>query len=411
VIRRSVVLIGLAALMFFAYLTGNRTAFAMLYATLGLAAVAWTWTYLGWRGLKVHRSGLGGAYEVGEEYQEHIEASNGSRVSLPWMEFIDYSVIPGYNAGRLLSLRPRGRRRWRTEGRFELRGRYRLGPAELIAGDPFGFFRRSKQLPAGETVTVYPRLVDVSRMLPGSAHALGDTIASGRHADAPPDASGIREHVPEDGFSRIHWPSTARLGQPMSRVFERFEGSNLVVLLDLQERVHRGSGALSTLEYGVSLAASVAVEMINRGQPVGLACNDRRQTRIEVASGLEHLGRILDFLAEAQADRSAPLDSLLAGGATGPARHHALVVTPNADRGWVDVLVRSDQRSGRRTTVFSLDASTFDPRQAGARGARPPRPISYADDRLVWWRIEAGHDMFQPVAPGSATTRHLERAL
>jgi len=397
-VRRAIVVGGGLTLLFFAFITGNRVAFAMVYMVVGLTAAAWTWTYLGWRGLRLQRGGLGGVYQVGEKYAERVEAHNGSRLSLPWLEFIDHSRIPGYSAGRLLSLGPRSRRRWRAEGCFELRGRYQLGPAELVAGDPFGFFRRSIRVAAAEIVTVYPRLVDVGRMLPGATHAVGDTIASGRHADAPPDAYGIRAHDPEDGFSRIHWPSTARLGQPMSKVFEKFEGSRLMVLLDLERSVHRGSGAVSTLEYAVSLAASVAVEVINRGQPVGMACNDRRRSRVEAGTGSDHLRLILDLLAEAEADGSAPLDTLVASTFAAQRAHHTLVITPNPDLGWIERLVDADRRSGQRSTVFYLHGPTFasGPPALARRGRQltAARPRSYADDRLVWWQFEAGDEIF-----------------
>jgi len=164
---------------------------------------------------------------------------------------------------------------WRTQGRFISRGRYQMGPTRLVTGDPFGLFQRTVEVPAGSSVTVYPRLVDVTRFLPGASHTLGDTIAMGRFVDAPPDASGIREYDPADGFNRIHWPSTARLGRPMSKSFEKYEGSDLIVVLDLRTSAHLGESPESTLEYAVSLAG-LAGGVGSQPQPIRRACLQRR---------------------------------------------------------------------------------------------------------------------------------------
>jgi uncharacterized protein (DUF58 family) len=399
-VRRVVFVGGLVILLFFAYLTAIPLAYKMIYAAVLVVGASWLWTRFGARGLRVRREPPEGAYQAGEAFTETLMVENRSRIGLPWVEVIDRSGLPGYDAGRAISLGPRRSRRWMSQGRFQLRGKYAVGPMEIVTGDPFGIFTRTERLTAASDVTVYPRLVDLAGLLPGSSQTTGDATPSGRLVDAPPDAYSIREHDPQDGFNRIHWPSTARLGRPMSKSFEKFEGSDLLLLLDLERDAHRGTGVTSTLEYAVSLAASVAVSSLNHEQAVGLMCNDRRLTTLPAARGGQHLRRTLDFLAVARADGTAGLEALLRSISAVRGSQSLVVITPNPGGKWVDHLVEAGRHGARRSTVFHLDRETFEagapvPGDAldSARVVRLP-PSSARSDVLRWFNFTATDRLF-----------------
>lgn len=389
-IRRVLVALSLAALLFFAYLTAIPLAYSMLYFAVLLIVVSWLWTRLGASSLSIRRDAPKGAYEVGEEFIEVLEVHNRAPIALPWVEVSDGAGIPGYNAGRAVSVRRRGSRKWRTHGRFSSRGRYRMGPTWLVTGDPFGFFQRHVEVAPDSSVTVYPRLVDVSRFLPGASHSAGETIALGRFADAPPDAFGVRDYDPADGFNRIHWPSTARLGRPMVKSFEKYEGTDLTVVLDLMQGVHFGWPPVSTLEYAVSLAASMAVAGLTRNQSVGLICNDASRTQISPGSGGLQLRRILDFLAEADANGASGLGELLNGLAAIRSHQSVVVITPRAAGEWVDRLVRADRGGSRRNTIIHLEAASF----GGPAQTSDANPLSLGE-QLSWWNLGAGDEIFR----------------
>jgi uncharacterized protein (DUF58 family) len=397
-IRRILFVAGILVLFFFAYITAIKLAFVILYFALLLTAVSWLWTRLGTAKLAISREAPGGAYEVGEDFVEVLTVSNPAIVSLPWVEVFDASNIPGYDAGRAMSVGRQRERTWRSQGRFISRGRYQMGPTRLVAGDPFGLFQRTVQVPAASSVTVYPRLVDVTRFLPGASHTLGDTIAMGRFVDAPPDASGIREYDPADGFNRIHWPSTARLGRPMSKSFEKYEGSDLIVVLDLRSGVHRGEPPESTLEYAVSLAASLSVLGLGRNQSVGLACNDARRTIFAPARGGKQLRRILDFLSEVDADGGVSLEALLQGLASSRGRQSLVVITPSVAGAWIDWLARVGLGGSRSNAVLYLDAGSF----GGGAAAAPTGPRTLGE-QTSWWSVTADDEIFRRRhAPGRA---------
>jgi uncharacterized protein (DUF58 family) len=389
-IRRVLVVLSLLALLFFAYLTAIPLAYSMLYFAVLLIVASWLWTRLGSSSLSIRRDAPKGAYEVGEDFIELLEVQNRAPIALPWVEVNDGAAIPGYSAGRAVSVRGRGSRKWRTHGRFSSRGRYRMGPTWVITGDPFGFFQRQVEIAPDSSVTVYPRLVDVSRFLPGASHSAGETIALGRFADAPPDAFGVRDYDPSDGFNRIHWPSTARLGRPMVKSFEKYEGTDLTVVLDLMQGVHFGRPPVSTLEYAVSLAASVAVAGLRRNQSVGLICNDASRTHITPGSGGLQLRRILDYLAEAQADGAGGLAQLLNGLAAIRGHQSVVVITPRAAGEWLDRLARADRGGGRRNTILHLEAESF-----GGPAQTVDTDALSLGEQLTWWSLGAGDEIFR----------------
>ncbi|MGI8608370.1 MAG: DUF58 domain-containing protein [Candidatus Dormibacteria bacterium] len=379
---------GLAVLFFFAYVTAIRLAFMLVYFAFLLVAVCWAWARLAGRGLNVSRGGQEGAYEVGQEFREKLEVTNSSIVGVPWVIVEDRAGIPGYEASRVFSLPGRGSRRWTSHGRFTARGRYSLGPIRLTTGDPFGFFQRTRVVGEAAVITVYPRLVDVLDLLPGSSHSSGDSRVFGRFSDSPPDALGIREHDPSDGFNRIHWPSTARLGRPMSRSFERYEGADTLVVLDLGVAVHRGRDANSTLEHSVSLAASVAMAAVQRGQSVALRCNDAGGTTFLAGTGPNHLRQVLDFLSVAQATGTRALSTALPGSTGRSSQQSVVVITPAPPGGWVDALA-AGRDGGRRTTVLHVGGEAGD------------RPRLRTIGEISWWELATGSQESAPLRRAS----------
>jgi hypothetical protein len=99
-VKRLIFGIGFAVLFFFAFITAVRLAYFLLYSAGLLILVSWLWTRLGAGGLSIRRESPEGAYQVGEQFAEPITIQNTAPVGLPWVEVIDRSNIPGYDAGR-----------------------------------------------------------------------------------------------------------------------------------------------------------------------------------------------------------------------------------------------------------------------------------------------------------------------
>src|SRR6266851_1901872 len=88
---RALLGLSLALLLFFAYLTAIRPAFALAYA-------------LGVRGINIQRSLDAGTPTVGESFEETFTIRKVGHVPAPWVEVMDLSRLRDYQPGRVISL-------------------------------------------------------------------------------------------------------------------------------------------------------------------------------------------------------------------------------------------------------------------------------------------------------------------
>ena len=348
----------LGLLLFFTYLTGIRQAYNFAYALSLLLIVAWIWPRLAIRGVHLTRRVDPGTPTVGEIYEEVFEVERQGWVPAPWVEVRDLSQIPEYQPGRVISL-GHDLVRWKARGVYRRRGWMALGPTSLRVCEPFGLFDRELKVSQRTSILVYPRVRPIPDLVTPSSQQVGTTQAFGAWSDYPPETGGVRDYATGDSFGRIHWPLSAKHQRLMSKTFEQPMTTDLWILLDLDRSVHYGEGEESTVEYAVSLAASMASQVHSRGRQVGLVANDSRGTILEPHRAVRQDRLILDYLAVCQADGRTPLTQTLAWDRIRRLPRRAIaVITPSADPGWVRLL---QAVRGRRSSliVFYLDAASF----------------------------------------------------
>jgi uncharacterized protein (DUF58 family) len=377
----------LALLFFFAYITGIRLAYSLLYALILLFLVSYLWSRLAADNLVVERTSPEGQYQVGDRFEEHFTIENRSWIPVPLIELTDFSNLPGYNPGRVFSLKSRRTRRWTTRGQFKQRGLFTFGPIELRYGDPFGLFARTLRIAGSRSVVVYPVVRPVGALDALAPSTAGNEQLRGRVLDIPPNATTIREYVPTDSVKRIHWASSARLGRLMSRSFETREGGDAWIVLDLQSSVHVGEAPESTLEYAMSLAASITDAGLRRGGAIGLVTNDSRLSMIEAARGDQQRNKLFEHFTLAQADGTVPLATLLTS-QRHQWRHRGglIVITPSSDERWPAALLDLGIR-GHRSLIVYLDPRGF--------GGTEPSLASVGRWRqaLNWWIVRGADDL------------------
>src|ERR1035437_10713947 len=374
-----------AVLSIFAGITGVQLAYTLAYVLLLLLVVAWVWSQILARRLEVHREAPEGAHMVGEAFTERFTLRNRSVLTVPYCEVHDRTRIPGYAPGRACALNPGGGVAWTARGVFTQRGKVAFRALDVRLGAPFGLFHKTVRLAETGTVTVYPAIHPVDAVLRPiwTGGSFGD-VPHGRGLDIPPDISSVRDHSPDDGLSRIHWPSTARAGRLISGLYESQQSSDVMVILDLSRPNHYGEPPESTLEYAVSLAASICHAALARGQAVGLVTNDRLGSAIGPGRGETQRLRILEFLASAQDSGRRGIGATIAAHGRGwQGRGGLIVATSDRDPDWVEALVEVGARGQRHLAVM------VDPTSFGASG--PPMRVGAAWRlALDWWIVRRG---------------------
>ena len=330
---------------------------------LGLAASA-AWSWIGARGVRVGVRLFSDRLQVGQTLVELVEVANRSRIPKLWLEVEEITDMPQHRGRFVVSLGGGGRRSWRVETVCRRRGLYGLGSVAVRTGDPFGLFRRERRFGAARKVVVYPKALNLPHYTVPPATLPGEGRFRRRTHYVTPNASGLREYAPGDSVNRIHWPSTLRANRLMVKTFDLDPGSDFWVILDLSPGDQAGRGDESTVEYGVTAAASVARLFLAQSRSVGLLMFGSGLQRIEAARGAGQMNRILEALALAQAVGDVPLSTLLNQQGQLWGRHSALVViTAATQRRWVEAL-RSLTQRGVRAAVILLDPESFGGRQS-----------------------------------------------
>jgi uncharacterized protein (DUF58 family) len=297
--------------------------------------------------------------QEGQEFSERITVKNNSWLSKLWLEVVDPSDMPGHAANQVITLGPRESRTWKATTTCRLRGLFSIGPVRITTGDPFGFFRYSNTYGRPQSILVYPRATELPNFYVPPANLPGEGRFRKRTHYVTPNASGIREYEPGDSFNRIHWPTTARTGELMVKLFELDPASDIWIILDLDKSVHVGSGEDGTEEFSVQVAASIARYFLVANRSVGFISFGKRLFIEEAERGAQHYTRILEALALSTADGDVPLGTLVNEEAKRFGRHTTVVViTPSTSEEWVGSLQFIAER-GVKVAAVLLEPSTF----------------------------------------------------
>ena len=353
------VLFLLVLILFFGLATGFAVYYRLLYI-LGLAFLgSYFWGYLSVRGLtlEVQRRGL--RVQVGDTIEERITVRSTSRLPKAWLEVQDLTTLPGPQPGRVLRLEGRGERTWLLRILATRRGSYTLGPAQVTASDFFGLFQHRRLFSEPQEVLVLPATVSLPTLRLPIAGLSGEGVRQRRALQPTPHASSVREYLPSDSYSRIHWPTTARTGRLMVKQFDEGVGNHLWLLVDLHQDIQVGTEREVTDEQAVTVAASVARKYLGLRVPVGLVTSGDEMLSVPASLDAGQLPQLLTALASARAEGQIPLADILSQEWTQFQRSSTLmVITPSTDPEWVAHLAPLMQR-GILVTAVLVDPISF----------------------------------------------------
>jgi uncharacterized protein (DUF58 family) len=291
-------------------------------------------------------------------------------------------------------------RRGRLRGSYVIervpRGRYPVESIDAVLEDPFGLERVETKLPAGESLLVYPQLVELDALFSDSgARALeGRRLLLRRPTGF--DLHSVRDYQQGESLRRVHWPTTAKRGQLMVKELEDAPRDETAVLLDADASAVAGVAPDSSFELQVRAAGSILKAHASRGRRAALIVNSasRPYQRVHSFDGDWH--RALELLAAVEADGPTPVAAMLAdeGGPAGRALE-LTVVTANLSPRLVDRLLQRMLNRHAATLVYVERASfadtpapALDPGVASQvlrlqRGGVPVAVVKRGDDLLA----------------------------
>lgn len=349
-------------LAFFAISSGWRVLYLLTYVMLTLFILSWIWARYSLRKMIFRRTASVGRVQVGEIFDERLMLDNVSVMPKLWVQIADSSTLPGHRAGYVASMGGRKRATWRARTVCKQRGRFQLGPVTATSGDPFGLFRRRIMLTVPKELLVLPRVLPISSFVLFTGGLPGRGRSSRRALQATTNATTIRDYAAGDAQNRIHWRSTAHYNRLMVKEFDLDPALDAWIFLDLNEAVQAGEGEHSTEEYGVTIAATVAVYLLRQDLSLGMIVNAQRREFLSLDRGERQIERVLEMLAVVEAGSGPELKEALALDAFHFGRNTvAIVITPSNSRDWHESL-RHLQRRGVQVAVVGLDAASFENR-------------------------------------------------
>ncbi|HKT02455.1 MAG TPA: DUF58 domain-containing protein [Rugosimonospora sp.] len=192
--------------------------------------------------------------------------------------------------------------------RAEVRGRYEVGPLVVRLTDPFGLCELNRAFPSVDRLTVIPQVVPLPQLrLAGEYSGTGESRARSVAVHGEDDAA-TREYRHGDDLRRVHWRSTARVGELMVRREEQPWDSRATLILDTRADAHRGEGPTASFEWAVSAIASAAAHLRHNGYKLRLAAEAGADIDATEADGD---GAILDYLAEVKPQRHSDIAALV----------------------------------------------------------------------------------------------------
>jgi len=356
------VIILIIVLAFLAVSSGWRVLYLLTYVLLVLFILSWFWTRYSLRKMVFRRTASAGRVQVGETFDDRLMLDNLSVLPKLWVQIADGSTLPGHRAGYVASMGGRKRATWRARTVCKQRGRFLLGPVTATSGDPFGLFHRRITLTQPRDLLVLSHVLPINNfvLFTGGLPGLGRSSRRAMHSTT--NASNIRDYTVGDALNRIHWRSTAHYSKLMVKEFDLDPAMDGWIFLDLNENVQAGEGEDSTVEYGVTIAATIATYLLRQDLSLGMIVNGAQRELLSLDRGERQIERVLEMLAVVQSGLGPDLKEALSLDAYHFGRNTvAIVITPSNSRDWHDSL-RHLQRRGVQVAVVGLDADSFEDR-------------------------------------------------
>lgn len=226
----------LAILFVFGKVTGGFFPWFLFYFSLVLGIYEWLTMFVSLTGLNSQRQ-LG-----------HRRLSAGQSLNIR-MTLTNKRIWPIFWLRLEQTLPPRWRLQssgldavhiplWRRKMEFPYtvrnipRGVYRLAGTTVETGDLLGLVRLKKTFLHSDKLVVYPRVVPVRGWNGESADDEGERQPTNRRSEESSNVIGVRDYMPGDRLSRIHWAVTARRGQLQSKEFELHVTSDFLFIPD-----------------------------------------------------------------------------------------------------------------------------------------------------------------------------------
>lgn len=278
-----------------AIFTGSNLLYLVLAMCLSLLVVSGVLSELTLKKITIE-STLPPTVYAGDHFSIHLKIINGKKYFSSYclrIAMIPEDSVPlaGNDDIYFFHLPPEKNQETTLLLNAEKRGSLRIEGFEISTRFPFGFFRKSKFFPMVNETIVFPSIQPVQLPFPSNPSSEEQGVV--RHQGD--EIVALREYCEGDSVNAVHWKSSAKTGHLRVKDFRASGHQSFTLFLNLNDAQTNRQVADPVLENRVSEAASLAYNLIRRGNEVSLKTEDHFQTPFGKSE--PHLERIMRFLA------------------------------------------------------------------------------------------------------------------
>lgn len=202
-------------------------------------------------------------------------------------------------------------------------GRYHLDACYLETATFWGLWTIRKVAAIDTEIRIYPNLFDERKNLSSLFLNRGLGIHAQRQIGKGRDFEQLREYLPGDSFEDIHWKTTAKRGEPITKVYQIERTQQIYAIIDasrlsarslaVDSRPFKGDGltrpeGLTTLlQRFITAALIMALAAERQGDLFGLLTfDDRVRSYLKAKTGKAHYNVIRDALYTLQPQSVSP---------------------------------------------------------------------------------------------------------
>jgi uncharacterized protein (DUF58 family) len=349
----------LAVIFLLAIATGEGVLYRVSYFLTLVTGGSYLYLWLRLRGLDIQMQDKSYVVQVGGMLKAHVYLRNNSRLQTGWLEIMLMSNMPGNVSTIATAVSNGGQERLEMHAFCHARGIYSIGPLLARTNDPLGLFRMEIIQGNPMKVVVQPPIITLPYFHLPVAEQSGEESVQYHSQTRTPNVATVREYIRGDSLNQIHWLSTAKIGQLMSKEFDSGGGGDVWVVLDLEGEVHCSQGTERTDEYAVAITTSLVYLALGEERSVGLITYGDHEYLLPLGGGSGQMSRVLETLTLSRTEGNEPLAKVLMRNAGQFGKSASLViVTSSAATEWVLVL-RELRSRGLNIAVVLVDPASF----------------------------------------------------
>lgn len=180
------------------------------------------------------------------------------------------------------------------------RGEHQLSNIRVRTGDVFGLIKKEYHFQVFDVFLAFPRQLQISLNDRLKHMDLGSIASNAWHMNHSNVVTGVREYIPGDKYSWIHWKQSAKNNQLMTKEFEREKNADILLVLDL---CNENDFNHLAFEGAIELTYSLLMKVNERSFVSLLIINDHIEHFL-VSQNVSQIERVRQYLTTVQPTES-----------------------------------------------------------------------------------------------------------